>query len=166
MKSIFPLLACATLLLLAGCGGSETDTEKTGRLPTYPPTTRVQAIFQPKQADPGCRVFAQLLVTIPAHVNGAEIKDRVEKEARSRGADMILVGESRQMEDDEGFTFAYYGPGKEYLCTEKWCGWKYGYDAWEEQGPFVGLGYPEWGNANVNFDSPVMLQAAFLRCRP
>ena len=166
MKKPLSLLLLLFLLLPAGCGyfGDEPD-QTAYQGPSYPPTRSVKAIFLPGQAGASCRVFAQLLITIPAHATGAEIKKRVETEARARGADLILIGESRRMEDDDGFTFAYYGPGKEYLCTEKWCGWKYGYDAWEEQGEFVSLGYPEWGNPQTSFETPLMLQAAFLRCQ-
>lgn len=160
--SLIPIIF--TLFLLAGCGDKETDlTAYKG--PIYPATTSLQYIFQAGQAAPSCRVFAELLVSLPAEVSGEIMRQKLEGEAQSHGADMVLIGQSRQMEDDEGFTFVYYGPQKEYLCNEKWCGWKYGYDTWEEQGDFVNIGFQEWGNKNVQFDYPVMLQAVFLRCQ-
>lgn len=157
------ILLVFTFVLMAGCGGKETDSNAF-KGPVYAPTTRVDYIFQAAQSPPVCKVFAELLVTLPAAVSGDVIQQKLESEARAHGADMVLIGQSRQMEDDEGFTFVYYGPQKEYLCNEQWCGWKYGYDTWEEQGEFVSIGFKEWGNRNIQFDSPIMLQAAFLRC--
>jgi len=166
MNKITPslILIILTFFLLSGCGDKDTDmTAYKGQ--TYPSTTKVEYIFQAGQAPPSCRVFSELLVTLPAGVHGEVIREKFESEARARGTDMVLLGQSRQMEDDEGLTFIYYGPQKEYLCNDKWCGWKYGYDVWDEQGDFVNIGYKEWGNKDVQFDYPVMLQAAFLRCQ-
>lgn len=158
------ILIIFTLFFLSACGGKAVDPAAfKGR--AYPPTTDIKYIFQAAQAPSNCRVFAEALVTLPAGVHGEVIREQFEAEAKSRGADMVLLGQSRQMDDDEGLTFVYYGPKKEYICTEKWCGWKYGYDVWEEQGEFVNIGYKEWGNQNVQFEYPVMLQAAFLRCQ-
>jgi hypothetical protein len=166
MKNNTPafILILFTLLLLAGCGGTDTD-PAAFKGQSYPPTTRIEYIFQAGQAPPGCRVFAELLVTLPAGLHGKIIQEKFENEAKARGTDVVLLGQSRQMKDDEGLTFIYYGPEKEYLCNDKWCGWKYGYDVWEEQGDFVSIGFKEWGNQNVQFDFPVMLEAAFLRCQ-
>ena len=166
MKNRIPTLVSiiCTLFLVIGCGGKETDiTAYKGT--NYPPTTKVEYIYQAGQAAPSCRVFAELLVTLPAGLDGQQMREQLGNEAKKRGADMVLIGQSRRMEDDEGVGFVYYGPQKEYLCNEQWCGWKFGYDAWEEQGEFVNIGFKEWGNKNVRFDYPVMLQAAFLHCR-
>lgn len=158
------VLSWLLLFLLGGCGGKDTDiTAYKGAI--YPPTSKIEYIFQSGQAAQECRVFAELLITLPAGADGKLIKQKIEEEAKARGAQTVLIGQSRQMEDDEGYSFIYYGPEKEYLCNEQWCGWKYGYDAWEEQGEFVNIGYQEWGNPNVRLDYPVMLQAVFLRCR-
>lgn len=151
-------------LVQVGCSDKDADL-MAYRGTTYPPTSKIDYIFQATQAPQSCRVFAELLATLPTDADGKLIQQKLENEAKARGADMVLVGQSRQMEDDEGFTFVYYGPQKEYFCNEQWCGWKYGYDAWEEQGDFVNIGFQEWGNTKVRFDYPVMLQAAFLRCR-
>ncbi len=156
------ILSLAALLLLGSCGGKKAVIY-TGK--TYPPTEKVGYAFLPSQVPPTCRVFAQVLVTLPADSTGKSIRDSITDEARMRGADMILIGQSRQMKEDEGLNFVYYGPEREYLCNEKWCGWKYGYDAWEKQGDWVNIGLKEWGNAKIRFDYPIMMQAAFLRCR-
>ncbi|HEB69016.1 MAG TPA: hypothetical protein ENI88_05280 [Desulfobulbus sp.] len=161
--STLVVIICA-LFLLAGCGGKDNDlTAFKGTV--YPPTTKVNFIYLASQAAPPCRVFAELLVTLPAGMNGEQMREQLEAEAKKRGADTVLIGQSRQMEDDEGVSFVYYGPQKEYLCNAQWCGWKFGYDAWDEQGDFVNIGFKEWGNKNARYDFPIMLQAAFLHCQ-
>jgi len=155
---------CCLLLLLSACASSQND-EAAFKGSNYPPTSKVRYIFQPSQANPNCRVFAQALVSFPAATNGDTMRQQVGAEARKHGADMVLIGESRQMEEAEQIQFIYYGPGKEYLCNSQWCGWKFGYDIWDEQGAYVNIGYKEWGNNNVQFAFPVLLQAAYLRCQ-
>ncbi len=156
------ILSLAMLVLLSSCGGKKT-VAYTGK--SYPPTEKVGYAFLASQVPPTCRVFAQILVTLPPDSTGRTIRDSITDEARMRGADIILIGQSRQMKEDEGLNFVYYGPEQEYLCNEKWCGWKYGYDAWEKQGDWVNIGFKEWGNARIRFDYPIMMQVAFLRCR-
>ncbi len=165
MKNRIPIPAAiiCILFLLAGCGSKESNLQ-TYKGTAYPPTDKVKYIYLSGQADPACRVFAELLVTLPAGMNGEQMREQLGNEAKKRGADMVLIGQSRRMEDDEGLSFVYYGPQKEYLCNEQWCGWKFGYDAWDEQGDFVNIGFKEWGNKNARYDFPIMLQAAFLRC--
>ena len=156
------VLSLATLILLSACGGNKAMVY-TGT--TYPPTDKVEYAFLASQVPSSCRVFAHLLVTLPANSTGKTIKESLSDEARMRGADMILIGQSRQMKEEQGLNFLYYGPEREYRCNEKWCGWKYGYDFWEQQGDWVNIGLREWGNAGIRFDYPLVLQAAFLRCR-
>ena len=156
------LLVLTVLFLVAGCGGKDT----TGyRGKTYPATSKVIPTFQPGQVPVSCRVFSHLLVWLPRDSNGKMIADSLEKEAMAHGADMLLIGESRQAEDDRGLDFVYYGPDREYKCRDKWCGWKFGYDVWGIQGDWVTLGYQEWGNSDVSYEYPIVLQAAFLRCQ-
>ena len=161
-RTSFLLLFCS-LLLLSACGGKEVS-PYAFHGPTYPPTGKVQYIFQAAQAAPACRVFAELLVSMPAGIDGAAMRAKLDQEAKTHGADTVLIGQARRMKDDEGFTFTYFGPGREYLCNDQWCGWKYSFDVWDRQGEFVGIGLGQWGNRNVSFPYPVMLQAAFLRC--
>lgn len=132
---------------------------------TYPPTSMVRTIFLASQAPGQCRVIAELLATLPANKDGAWIQQALEKEAKAHGADFLLIGQSRQMEDDIDLTFAYYGPEMEYPIQDNWCGWKSGFDTWEEQGALVGIGAEEWGNNEVRFPFPLMIQTAFLRCQ-
>lgn len=157
------LFLCAALvLLLSACGGKD-RTVFTGKV--YPPTQKIATVFQYTQVPRPCRVFAETLMTLPATSNGAEIQRLVFGEAAAKGADLVLIGQTREMEDDEGFGVIYFGPEKEYLCAESWCGWKFGYDEWEDQGDWVNIGLKEWGNASVTFAPPLMMQVAFLRCR-
>ena len=156
------LLVLSILFLVSGCGGKDTG-QLSGK--QYSPTTKIIPTFQHQQAPVSCRVFSHLLVWLPANSNGQTIARAVEKEAMARGADMLLVGGSRQAEDENGLVFSYYGPKQEYKCRDKWHGWKFGYDVWSEQGDWVDLGYKEWGNEGVSFNFPIVLQAAFLRCQ-
>ena len=156
------VFAAALLALLAGCGGKSSTTFQGS---AYPASTKVIPVFQPRQVPVSCRVFAQMLVRLPAGSNGKTIARDVEKEAKAKGADMLLIGESRRAEDDQGLQFHYYGPKREYNCRDRWPGWKFGYEEWSTQGDWVTLGFNEWGNAAVTYDFPVVMQAAFLRCR-
>ncbi len=163
LPRLFFLLCCA-LVFLSSCGGKDIDPHAFhGRL--YPPTDKVTYIFQSSQAPTNCRIFAKLLVDMPAGINGALMREQMDKEAKAHGADMVLIGQARRMNDDEGFHFIYYGNGGEYRCNDQWCGWKYGFDVWDKQGKFVSIGIDQWSNQAVSFPFPVMLQAAFIRCR-
>jgi len=155
---------CCLLLLLSACASSQNE-EAAFKGINYPPTSQVRYIFQPGQADPACRIFAQALVSFPAGTNGAAMRQQLGDEAKKHGAEMVLIGQSRQMEEANEMQFIYYGPNKEYLCNTQWCGWKFGYDIWDEQGNYVNIGYKEWGNSTVQFAFPVLLQAAYLRCQ-
>jgi len=155
-------LALLVLFLVTGCGGKQSTAYKGA---TYPPTTQVIPTFQPEQVPVSCRVFSHLLVWLPSNSNGKTIARAVEQEAKSHGADRVLLGGSRQAEDDNGLSFTYYGPEQEYKCSDRWCGWKFGYDVWAEQGEWLTLGYKEWGNEDISYDVPIVLQVAFLRCQ-
>ncbi len=156
------LLVLTVLFLVAGCGGKDSTAYKGKK---YPPSAKIIPSFQPDQVPVSCLVFSHLFVWLPRNSNGKTIAQAVEKEAKAHGADMLLIGGSRQAEDDNGLDFIYYGPEEQYKCRDKWCGWKFGYDVWSEQGDWVNLGYKEWGNGGVSFDFPIVMQAAFLRCQ-
>jgi hypothetical protein len=124
----------------------------------------VEIAFQPDQVPPQCRVFAHILADMPTGLSGPEVRQQVVQEAKMRGADIILIGQSRQSDDDLEPDFHYYGPGQEYNCRDSWCGWKYGFDHWNDQGDWVNIGFKEWNSDDVFHDYPFVLQAAFLRC--
>ncbi len=131
---------------------------------TYFPTEKVVPTFQARQVPVSCRVFAHLLVHIPEGFTGKDIAQAVETEAMERGADMLLIGGTRQANDEQGPTFSYYGPAQPYKCRDHWSGWKFAYEDLVNQGEWVAMGYDEWGNHDAHFSSPLVIQAAFLRC--
>ncbi len=150
------------LVLLAGCGGKNPHTHRGKK---YQPTKTAIPSFQPQKIPVSCNVFAHLLVWLPENSSGKTIAQWVETEAQLLGANRLLIGGSRQAEDDEGLQFVYYGPEREYNSRERWFGWKFGHEEWTEQGEWVTLGYKEWGNADISFNYPIVMQAAFLRCQ-
>ncbi|WP_028317090.1 lipoprotein [Desulfobulbus elongatus] len=173
-RTVRCLLIAATLVALAGCGVKDSVTELVGlggpdqtaySGPVYPATATTAVAFQPAQVDRNCRVFAEALVQFPAKSSGQAVEAAVLTEARTRGADRVLIGQTRQGEDDDGPRFLYYGPAHEYLCAEQCGGWKFGYEVWERQGEWVTLGYREWGKAGAVFDTPLIMQVALLRCQ-
>lgn len=161
LRSLQYIFISIALLFLVSCGGKDVGNYQGV---AYPPTDKIATTFQHTQVPASCRVFAELFILHPTNATGKEIQSAVFKEAGLRGTDLILLGQSRQNEDDEGLQFLYFGPEVEY-STEKWNGWKFGFDYWEEQGEWVNIGLKEWGNQEVVFDVPVMMQAAFMRCR-
>jgi hypothetical protein len=167
------ILAAAILLPLSGCTVQENvkqlvgldDDQTTYSGPMYPATSKIAIAFQPEQVGRSCRVFAQTLVELPANMTAKEIETAILGEAGKRGAEQILIGRSRQAEDDNGLKFLYYGPTYEYLCADQCGGWKYGYEHWEQQGEWISLGYNEWGNSSVRYEAPIVTQILMLRCQ-
>lgn len=145
---------------MLGCGSHEPV--YTGK--EYPPTEKVETVFQESRIPESCRVFAHLFATMPAGYTGRDFVAVLSGEARSRGADMMLVGQSRQCTTKTELAFDYYGPDREYRIAE-WPGWSFGFDEWGKQGAWAGIGYDEWGNGEVYYDYPIILQAVFLRCQ-
>lgn len=173
-RNIQRTLAAVVLVTVTGCGttdkvadlvglGGDTRAEYSG--PMYPATSKIAIAFQPTQVNRSCRVFAETLVQLPANFTGKDVENAVLGEAGKRGADQVLIGRSRQGEDDIGPQFLYFGPAHEYLCAEQCGGWKFGYDLWEKQGEWVTLGYSEWGKAEARFETPLVMQLALLRCQ-
>ena len=124
--------ALLTVILMSGCAWDSRTVWKqinffrkgSRAAKEYRPAGRVIPIFQPEQVPVSCQVFSHLLVWIPVGYSGQDIARAVEKEARSYGADMLLIGRSRRAEDDEGLEFVYYGPDQPYNCRTHWSGWK------------------------------------------
>lgn len=156
------LLVCvlALLFLPSACASSKNDQAAI----QYPPTNQVTPIFQINQASPACRVFSHLFATIPPNMRMAEFADKITEEAKSKGADMMLIGQSRQCTTDSSLTYTYYGPDREYNVSE-WPGWSFGFKEWGEQGDWASIGYDEWMNSKIHYDYPVVMQVVFLRCQ-
>jgi hypothetical protein len=147
--------------ILSGCGFHDNDSVQTI---TYPPTDKVEAVFQKSRVPASCRVFANLYATMPAGSSGQQFVEAVSDEARSKGADIILVGQSRQCTTESELNFTYYGSNREYKIRD-WPGWSYGFEEWQEQGDWTGIGYKEWGSNDIHYDYPILLQVAFVRCQ-
>lgn len=169
-KIVQSALLAMILVSVSGCGskallglGDQEPNPYTG--PDYPPTSKVATAFQPTQVPRSCRVFAEVLVQLPPQKSGKSIETAILTEAGKRGANQVLIGQSRQSNEDDGLQFHYLGPKKEYLLVEQWDGWKFGFDLWEKQGDWVSLGYREWGKAEVSYETPLVLQMAMLRCQ-
>lgn len=158
-NSIFCIIV-ACFLFLSGCGSSG----KTAQTLQYPPTDKVETVFQKQRIPASCRVFAHLLVDMPAGYTGQQFVAAVEEEAKSKGADMILIGQSRQCTTETDLKFKYYGPDREYKINE-WPAWSYGFNEWHEQGAWANIGYDEWGNSEIYYDYPILMQVVFLRCQ-
>ncbi|WP_456384996.1 hypothetical protein [Desulfolithobacter sp.] len=157
------IVVLALTLLMAGCGNKDLLPSYVG--PVYPPTSDVEVIFQYTQAPESCRVFTRALLFLPAGYDGAGIAATVTGEAARRGADMVLVGNTREAEKNKQALFIYYPVDQEYNCRQDWSGWKFGYDTWKDLGQWVSMGVREWGNPRVSYEKPLVIQMAFLRCR-
>ncbi len=161
LRSTCLLFFTAVLLMLSGCGDKDT-TAYSGK--EYSPTTKIATAFHYTQVPRQCRVFAEALAVLPPNLSGNEVQRTLYREAGAKGADLILVGQTRQGEEED-LQFIYYGPKQEYSCAEGWNGWRYGYDLWAEQGEWVNIGHSEWGDKQVTFATPLIMQVAFMRCR-
>lgn len=160
-KIVFILcMMSAFTTLLTGCGSHDNSVQSI----EYPPTEKVEAVFQKNRIPDSCRVFANLYATMPAGYTGQQFVDAVSGEAKSKGADIILIGHSRQCTTESELDFTYYGPDREYKIRE-WPGWSYGFEEWQEQGEWTGIGYKEWGNSEVRYDYPILMQVVFVRCQ-
>lgn len=124
----------------------------------------VETIFQVSQSPSTCRVFAHLFVTMPEGMTTRDFSDRIAAEAKSKGADLMLIGQARQCTTESSLNYAYYGPDREYSVRE-WPGWSYGFEEWADQGSWATVGYDEWQKGDVHFDYPVVMQVVFLRCQ-
>jgi hypothetical protein len=160
-KILFCLsLISACGLLAAGCGSRDAGVQTA----EFPPTDKVETVFQAERIPDSCRVFAQLFATMPASYTGARFAEAVRGEAMAKGADMVLIGHSRQSTGEDDLQFTYYGPGREYRIRE-WPPWRYGFEKWQEQGAWANIGYMEWGNSDIYYDYPILMQVAFVRCQ-
>jgi len=166
VTALVALMGCGvknTVKKWVGLGGGGASTAYSG--PVYPLTQATAVAFQPAQVDRTCRVFAEALVQFPTKYTGKDVETAVLAEARARGADQVLIGQTRQSEDNNDLRFLYYGPVHEYTCTDQCGGWKFGFDLWDQQGDWVSIGYREWGKAGVVFETPLVMQLAMLRCQ-
>lgn len=163
MNKTFPFFCtlAASFAVLSGCAS---DDVKTVHSIQFPPTERVEAVFQKNRIPESCRVFAHLFANMPAGYTGKQFVDAVSEEAKSKGADMMLIGHSRECTTETDLSFTYYGPSREYTIRN-WPAWSYGFEEWQEQGAWASIGYQEWGSSDVHYDYPILMQVVFLRCQ-
>lgn len=155
------LLMALVVFFVFGCASAGPDRD----VFQYPATENVTPIFQLNQALDSCRIFAHLFATMPANMTTSDFAESISGEAKSRGADMMLIGQSRQCTTETSLNYSYYGPDMEYKVKE-WPGWSFGFSEWGEQGSWASIGYDEWMDSDVHYDYPLILQAVFLRCQP
>lgn len=158
--NFFPLLVLT--LLLSGCWSS--TTEYTGI--RFPVTPDSKITFQEHTIPKDCSAFSHLLMNSRMNSSGQDIASAMHLEAQAKGANLVLVGMARQMEDAELAInrFDYYGPEYAYNFSKAWLGWKFGFDKWNDAGGLIGIGADTWGNNETSFKDTLLIQAIFLRC--
>ena len=157
------LFFTVAMFSLSACSGSTVLSNYSG--PQYPETAQVAVLFQASQVQPSCRVFAELFAFFPADVSAQTIETVLVDEARTRGAHVLLIGQSRESEKDEDLYLMYLGPPREYAMDRGWSDWIAGYTIWKEQLGWVSLGHGEWGRDDATYPVPLAVQAAMLRCQ-
>lgn len=153
-----------SLLLISFLLSACASTPKGYKGTTYPPTEQIEAIFQMSQSPASCRVIANMFATMPAKMTTGAFSEKISAEAKSKGADLMLIGQSRQSETESSLSYSYYGLDREYNVNE-WPGWSFGLDDWAEQGNWETIGYDEWMQKDVHFDYPIVMQMVFIRCQ-
>ncbi len=159
-KHLYALLILTTFL--SGCWSGTAEYEGI----SFPQTTSTQISFQEHSIPADCSAFAHLQMNSRMHSTGEDIDKAMQQEAGNKGADLVLVGMSRELVDEEleENYFAYYGPEYAYSFNKTWLGWKFGFDEWNDADNLVGLGADKWGNSDISFDNSLLIQAVFLRC--
>ena len=149
-------------IFLSGCWSGTAEYEGV----RFPQTTATQISFQEHSIPADCSAFAHLQMNTKMHSSGKDLEEAMLKEAGDKGANLVLVGLSREMVDEEleENHFTYYGPEYAYNFNKTWLGWKFGFDEWNDADNLVGLGADKWGNSDISFDNSLLIQAVFLRC--
>ena len=165
LSSRFTIIGSALFLLISiSCSKDSAKTVTFAE--TLPPTSRVDISFSETQVPGQCRVFSHLLIDIPAKMAESEIRDQVTSFARNNGADHILVGMSRESNDNpEALTFRTYGPQTAYSFRKRWNGWKFGFKDWNSGGPLIGYGHDHTDSDQAAFNVPIKVQAVLLTCQ-
>lgn len=162
-RSILLILSLLATPLLSGCISGNSPTSSL----TYPATANVFITFQEEKVLPQCKVFSHKLVTTPAGLTGKQVQEEVIGNAKSSGADMILVGLARESfeEDLEEYIFTSYGPTRPYNFQKYWSGWKYGFKDWNDGGEIVSFGFTGWNDNKNPYHHGLMLQTVYLTCQ-
>ncbi|NQS72569.1 MAG: hypothetical protein HQQ73_10540 [Desulfobulbaceae bacterium] len=165
-RYLFLVFLGVILCFFSGCGGANGPDYGVSNYsgPVYPETREVEVVFQVSQTQPFCRVFAELFAFFPADVSAKTIETALLDEARARGAQVVLIGQSRISGTEDGYRLLYFGPEREYALDRGWNDWTGGYDIWKKQLDWLSLGHGEWGREDVLYPEPLVLQVAMLRC--
>ena len=157
---LFSVLFLTTLL--SGCFSGTAEYEGI----KFPQTTGSEIAFQEQSIPGDCSAFAHLLMNSRMNSSGKDLSDAILQEAEDKGANLVLIGMTREMvkEDLEANRFDYYGPEYAYNFNKTWLGWKFGFKEWNDANGLVGLDATIWGNSDISFDSSLLIQAIFLRC--
>lgn len=162
MKNLTYFILVCFIPLLSACGSRETVYEGI----RFPETSATEITFQEHNIPANCSAFAHLLMNTKMNSNGQDIAEAMRKEAREKGANLVLIGRARVMAEAEleANQFDYYGPEYTYTFNKTWLGWKFGFNEWSNAGSLLGVGVESWGNASVVIDHSLLIQAVFLRC--
>ncbi|OQX17762.1 MAG: hypothetical protein BWK76_09595 [Desulfobulbaceae bacterium A2] len=164
MHRCFVLGSCIlATLLLSSCGGMEPVRRYSG--PAFAPVRQTKIAFQTREIPASCQVIAHVVHTSPPGAGAQDIARALVGEASSRGADLLLVGLSREVKKGASPGVSYYGPEVPYRFTDAWAGWKFGLDERVTLGGWATLGAAEWGAASVRYDTSIRTKVAFLRCQ-
>lgn len=156
----FAILLLPTLL--AGCWS--TTAQYKGVM--FPQTIRTKIVFQENNIPDDCMAFAHVLMSSKAQSSGKDLGSSIHQEAENKGADLVLIGMTREMKKAalKDNRFDYYGPEHAYNFNKTWLGWKFGFDQWNDANNLIGLDAQTWEDSNNNFNSSLLIQAVFLRC--
>jgi len=149
-------------IVLTGCWSSTSGYEGI----RFPKTSASKLVFQETDIPRNCTAFAHLLMNSKMQATGKELRDALMQEAGDKGANLILVGLSREMleEELEENRFDYFGPEYAYDFNKTWLGWKFGFDEWNKANNLIGLDAAAWENNEISFKNSLLIQAVFLRC--
>lgn len=163
-----PTLLLHTAVLLCFFAMASCATDDAGTLDhTMPATDSAEITFVKQRVPDTCSVFAHLLITIPPALSADETRRSIERFGAEHGADLILLGLSRQSAlSPETVTFRAYGPQTPYPFTTDWAGWKFGFSDWNKGGPLIDFGIAHLSGQEASFTIPVDIQAVLLSCPP
>ncbi len=152
-----------SLLTLVGCSSKKVIYSGI----TYPYTTSVKFTFQEPAIPRECKVFSHAIISTPAVTHNLDIKNAISEDAKGKGADLVFVGLARTIQKGDApdaFTFRAYGPKKEYPFTRKWVEWEFGFKEWSKGDELINLGYDNYNNPDVTYESGIMIKHVLLKC--
>lgn len=162
-RNVHPaVMAVILLLTLASCSAQQQEESLTIVMPA---TTSVEITLDKKRIPDTCDVFAQLIITVPAGISATDLKQSIEQYGMRNGADFVLIGMTRESnEDPESVIFKSYGPKTPYSFKKRWLGWKFGFSDWNSGGSLVDFGHNRLEGNKPAFDGAVDGQALLLSC--